>query len=223
MPNDRNLPIILVGNASGSKVRTYIGGRANIGALHSPAAWRTPWCRWWACDNDVFSNRADPGWWCREGETKWIKMLDKIDAAAFEHGPMFVLLPDVVFDWPQTLRRYHEYLPEVRGRGLPFAIALQDGAESELKTIARLNPHYVFIGGSVQWKWRHAEAFCAYFQPLGIKVHIGRASGPRRVQECIRIGADSADGTGWSRFADKMLPGLWRVLDGADPQRSLEI
>lgn len=229
--------IVLFGSASGPKLERYWGERDNLGILLAPLAWRTPWCRWWATDNDVFSHRADPCWWTREGETNWLRMLDKIDnlpspsaAAAFRrgaggevHGPMFVLLPDVVADWKRTLARYHEYLDDVRGRGLPFAIALQNGAEHDFATVARLNPHYVFIGGTVDWKWRHIEPICAYFQPRNIKVHVGRASGPWRIRECIRAGATSCDGTGWGRFADNMLPGLYQTLDNSHPQQRLQI
>lgn len=209
--------IILFGSASGPKLEAYFAGRQNLGVLMSPLSWRHPWCEHYALDNDVFAHRADPQWWCSEGEKRWLKMLDKVASA--ERAPLFVLLPDIVADWEGTLKRSFQYRSELLQRGLPIGIALQDGccfAEAE-----GLNPAYVFVGGTTAWKWATAEAACQYFQPRGIRVHIGRASGPRRIRECLRIGADSCDGTGWGRFADKMLPGLWRVLDGTDPQLAL--
>jgi hypothetical protein len=221
--HEKRLPIVLFGSASGPKLRRYWGDRTNLGILTAPLAWRTPWCRWWACDNDVFSHRDDPGWWKRKGESNWLRMLDKIDALAPAHPPMFVLTPDVVCDWPRTRERFARYRDELRCRSLPPAIALQDGSERDFDAVARLGPSCVFVGGSVEWKWRHAEAICDYFHLRDIRVHVGRASGPWRVRECMRIGADSCDGTGWGRYADKMLPGLWRVLDGADSQCRLDI
>lgn len=213
--------IILFGSGSGPKRERYIGDRQNLGILLSPSTWRTPWAQWWACDNDAFVNRNDKGWWKREGETSWRRMLDKIDTASAATPPLFVLCPDVVYDWDRTLERYQRLRSEIVGRALPIAIALQDGAENDLGTVAALAPNWVFVGGSVVWKWKYADTICEYFHSCDIRVHVGRASGPRRVQECIRIGADSCDGTGWMRYADKMLPGLWRVLDGTNPQEVL--
>lgn len=203
------LVIVLTANSSGPKYEAQLGGRKNIGQLLSPEGWRRPSRRYWACDNDVFSHRSDPSWWEREGERNWLKMLDKV--AHQQSDPMFVLLPDVVGDWRRTLSRAHIYLPEVYERDLRYAIALQDGCD--FREALSLRPHTVFVGGTRLWKWLNAEAICRYFQPRGVKVHIGRASGPNRIRECLRLGVDSCDGTGWSRFSEGMLPGLWRELD----------
>lgn len=209
--------IVLFGSASGPKLREYWGTRTNLGVLQAPDAWQTPWCTY-ACDNDVFANRADPSWWAREGEKNWLKMLDKIPS---EQQPMWALLPDVVADWQRTLDRAWRYRREAISRALPYAIALQDGCRFE--DVLPLQPYAVFVGGTTSWKWANAEPACQFFQPRGIHVHIGRASGPWRVRECLRIGADSCDGTGWGRFADKMLPGLWQVLDNTHPQQTLAL
>lgn len=194
-----------------------------MGVLLSPKAWRQPWCKWWATDNDVFSHRNDIGWWEREGEESWIRMADKLDAIPADRPPLFILIPDVVGDWQRTLDYYDKYRHHVLDRQLPIAIALQNGAESDMETVLKLRPDFVFIGGDVEWKWRFTADFTRFFRPRGIRVHVGRASGPWRVRECIRVGVDSCDGTGWNRFADRMLPGLFQVLDNSNPQQRLGI
>ena len=212
--------IVLLGSTSGPKARANFAGRNNIGILVSPEKWARPWTTHWACDNAAYPHRFDPDWWCRDGETRWYKMLDKIPS---DNPPMFVLLPDVVYDWQATLERAWKYLPELRARRLPVAVALQEGSEADLANALRLRPDVVFVGGDNRWKWRYAESICRYFQPRGIRVHVGRTSGPRRIRECLRIGADSCDGTGWIRYSEAMLPGLWRELDGTSPQGRLEL
>lgn len=211
---------VLLGNWRGRQFQELIAQRPNIGNLLSPLGWANPIGCPYACDNDVYGHRADAAWWCREGEARWLKMLDKIPAAM---PPIFVLLPDVVGDWPETKRRAWKYLPELRARNLPVGVALQNGAETDFESVLRLRPAYVFVGGSTAWKWRQAETICQYFHAAGVKVHVGRASGPRRIRECLRIGADSCDGTGWIRHSDAMLPGLWRELDGTHQQMRFEI
>jgi hypothetical protein len=168
----------------------------------------------------VFGNRHDPDWWERKGERAWLKMLDKVTEQATD--PMWVLLPDVVADWNRTIERAWKYLPEVMERDLRFAVALQDGCD--FKEALALRPFAVFVGGTTRWKWLNAEPACRYFQPRGVKVHVGRVSGPNRILECLRIGVDSCDGTGWCRHSEKMLPGLWWALDGGEaPQQRLLI
>jgi len=211
--------IVMLGNWSGPQFREICSERRNIGQLLSPVGWRQPQSRHWAADNDVYAHRDDPAWWCREGLPNWLKMLDK--AADAWCDPMFCLLPDVVADWPRTLERAWEYRQECLNRDLSFAVALQDGCD--FAQALELRPQYVFVGGTTAWKWRNVEPACQYFQRCGVKVHVGRASGPLRIRECLRLGVDSCDGTGWGRASDKMLPGLWRELDGTDPQLRIGI
>ena len=138
----------------------------------------------------------------------WLKMLDKIPD---DHPPIFSLLPDVVGDWPVTLERAHRYLPELRDRGIVAAVALQDGCGFEEALIPCVD--WVFVGGSTAWKLANIRGACAFFQPLGIRVHVGRVNGRTRILHCRAAGADSCDGTGWGRFSNAELPKLFRAQD----------
>jgi len=180
--------------------------------LLGPGCWRNPPAhRPYATDNDCFVNRDDPAWWEREGEAAWLKMLDRIPTA---HPPLFVLLPDVVGDWTETLNRAVRYAEEVRRRRLRVGIALQNGCDSEREydDCLRREPDAVFVGGTRAWKWAHAPYICKWFGERGVWVHVGRVSGPAAVQRCLQMGSDSCDGTGWSKFTDQELPKLLRVL-----------
>ena len=167
------------------------------------------YCRAWlpyALDNACFANSHTPNWWETEGEYRWLKMLDKV--ANQDQKPLFAVLPDVVGDWEETVYRAWRYLPELRDRGILSAVALQDGASLEAASL--LSCEWWFVGGSVRWKWTHAEEICqTAHDTFGTKVHIGRVNGERRVRECLRIGADSCDGTGWTSFSDVTMPRLY--------------
>lgn len=225
--------IVLFGSTCGPVARQRFMGRKNLGTLHSPTAWRTPWCPY-ACDNDVYAawqkshnselSAEERAYW-RDywepggiGEARWRKMLEKIPA---EQPPLFVVLPDIVADWEGTLRRAYQYRDALRSRNLPMALALQDGCRFE--EAQDFAPEWVFIGGTTAWKWANAPRACKFFQPQGIRVHVGRAGGPDRITACLKMGADSCDSTGWGRYADKMLPGLWRALDSFEAQHCLAL
>jgi hypothetical protein len=215
-----NTMIVMLGNWSGPAFRKIVVQRSNIGQMMSPVGWRHPQSPHWACDNDVFGNwqRGDAEWWKRDGERKWRGMLAKVMKE--ETRPMFVLLPDVVGDWRQTMIRVEKYICELAALRLPYAIALQNGCR--FADVLPFKPDFVFVGGTTEWKWANVEPACRFFQPLGIRVHVGRTSGPLRIRECLRCGVDSCDGTGWGRASDAMLPSLWRELDGTDKQVRFE-
>jgi hypothetical protein len=219
--------IVLCGSASGPVTEAKLD-RPNYGIMLSPSTWRRPWREHWAADNDAWANRNDLGWWEREGETAWFRMLDKIAPSIWPSSPdrgsisrpLFAVIPDVVFDWNRTLERAHHYLPELRAREIPAAVALQDGAEKDgYEAAASLDTPAVFLGGSTRqqfqsggWKWQQLEPIRQRFWREWL--HVGRVNGPCQIRECLRVGVDSVDGTGWARFSRKMMPALTAALDG---------
>jgi hypothetical protein len=204
--------IYLTSNLSGVTRRAAYAQNPALGLLLSPSGWRRPWCELWACDNDVFSHRTDAGWWRREGETRWLKMLDKLTQLP---PPLWCILPDVVGNWDETIERAHFYRSEVEGRGLRVALALQDGCI--WKEAFDFAPFCVFVGGSTEWKWANVARVISIFQNKSW-VHVGRVNGERRIRQVRKMGADSADGTGLCRFFDAQLPQVLRGLNHESPQ-----
>ena len=191
-------------------MREWFDELPELGMLLSPIGWRKPWCPLYACDNDAFANRGDSGWWDREGESRWLKMLDKVSAQ--EHKPVFVLLPDVVGDWDRTIERAWSYRSRVTERRLTPALALQDGCRVEQ---ARTIPvDWWFIGGSREWKWSDGINLVSDGHHLGRKVHIGRVGGLSTLQKAYCSGADSCDGSTWQRFSRREMPILRDFLKG---------
>jgi hypothetical protein len=204
---------------SRARWRDSFNSSSQIAALYSPSAWRNPFCLY-ACDNDVYAhsflgNKTDVDWWQREGETAWLKMLDKVALHARTGiAPQFLLLPDVVGDWNATIERAHHYRREVNGRHLPTALALQDGAELDnFKAALLFKPNYVFIGGSTRWKWHNARRIAHLFPQHYISVHLGRVNGEQSIRMARGFGVASCDGTGISRHVDAMMPGFKRGFE----------
>lgn len=162
----------------------------------------------WAADNDAF-NSFDP--------EAFERMLA---ACSGLPGCLFVAAPDVVGDWPRTLRQYGEWAPAIREAGLPVAVILQDGL-GEPAEVPR-DADAVFVGGTDGFKLGpEAHAAVADAKRRGKWAHMGRVNSRRRVGYAATIGCDSFDGTQFSRWRDRWLDvGLgWA---GDDVQLALE-
>ncbi len=89
--------------------------------------------------------------------------------------------------------------------GWPLAFAVQDGMTVE---DVPGDADVIFVGGSTEWKWRTVAMWCAAFQ----RVHVGRVNTYRRLWECHDAGAESIDGTGWTRGDQRQYRGLLAYL-----------
>lgn len=211
--------VYLTGNVSAPKWSRNIARDQPLGMLLSPEGWRYPHCRHYVLDNDVYphsflGSRFDEGWWEREGEKKWLKMLDKVPT---DHPPMWVLLPDVVADWHQTIDRAWRYRIEVESRGFKCALALQDGCN--WKEANDFGADAFFVAGTTYWKWVNAPQIVAMFKNK-VALHLGRVNGERPIRLARKLGFDSADGSGLARFFNDQLP---RVLRGFEESPQLEL
>lgn len=111
---------------------------------------------------------------------------------------LFVVVPDVVASARRTLEVFERWAPRLTGWKL--ALCCQDGQEDlpiPWDAIAA-----VFIGGSTEWKLSaHAERVIRAAQALEKWTHVGRVNTPGRFEYFERLGVDSIDGTGLSRFS----------------------
>lgn len=142
--------------------------------------------RKWAIDNGAFAG---------------------FDAAAFlallerekhhQADCLFVALPDVVGSARRTLEVFEHWKKRVPG--WKRALVCQDGQES--LTIPWDEIDAVFIGGSTKWKLsEHVIHIIKAAKAFGKWAHAGRVNDPERWKHFEDAGADSADGTGMSRY-----------------------
>jgi hypothetical protein len=118
----------------------------------------------------------------------------------------WVTAPDVVGSAIRTLEAFDQWCGELAG--WPIAFVCQDGQENF--PIPWRSIQAVFIGGSTDWKMgRHAEQIIRCAQIHEMWVHVGRVNTPGRFEHFEKLGVDSIDGTGLSRYS-WMREAIWK-------------
>lgn len=192
--------IILVSGAT-AEVSKY--SPDEVGRLLTPASGNsadvTAECgQLWAADNGCFKG-LDPD--------AYLAMLNRI-AAVDMSRLIFVSVPDVVGDHHVTLSMFRYWLPALKRRKLPAAFVCQDGAD--IASVPWADISAVFIGGYTRWKLsQQAERIIRYARARGLWVHIGRVNRQERIRHCAALGADSIDGSQFSKWSKTHLP--WAV------------
>jgi hypothetical protein len=142
---------------------------------------------WFAVDNGAFAGFSPEA---------FLSLLAREDRS--RHLCRFVAAPDVVASARRTLEVFEHWRYKLAG--WPLALVLQDGQE-ELE-IPWKGITAVFIGGSTEWKLsKHAADCIRAAKAMGKWVHAGRVNTPARFEYFERLGADSIDGTGLSRYS----------------------
>lgn len=140
----------------------------------------------WAIDNGFFAQTEIAGFLTLLEREKHHKDLCK-----------FVTVPDVVGSARRTLEVFDHW----KGRlgGWKLALACQDGQEG--LPIPWGSIEAVFIGGTTNFKTGdHATHIIKAAKALGKWVHVGRVNHAARFDHFEKLGVDSIDGTGISRY-----------------------
>jgi hypothetical protein len=192
--------LVMVANNLGKEAKRLLAQFPNrIGHIYAPGGFKTPWPEY-ALDNGAYADFT-------KGKPFRADAFRKLcaSAAAADHPPRWVAVPDVVTDREATLERYREWFAELQAFGWPLAFVAQDGmTAADVPGSASV----VFVGGSTEWKQDTAVYWCQHFP----RVHIGRVNGEKDLWRYHRAGAESCDGTGWFRGRRKQLDGLWYYL-----------
>ncbi len=146
----------------------------------------------WAADNDAFGNFD---------ESAFSRMLERLAGLP---GCLFVAAPDVVANAEATAERFDRWEPVIHAHGLPVALVAQDGQQEPFWDRFEA----FFIGGGDQFKLGpDGEHWLGQARARGKWTHVGRVNSLRRIRWARTIGADSIDGSGWSRFKGIYLRG----------------
>lgn len=169
---------------SPESIRREYGEDPHIGVLVTPRhPRRSGGTLPWAADNDGYQG-VDPD--------AYRRMLRNL-------GPsyLWVTVPDVVGDWKATNRLWDGWRDEVPVRR---AYVAQDFVPSD--AVPWDDMACLFIGGTDAYKTSDAaEALCREAKDRGKWVHIGRVNTTGRFHRAAAMGADSVDGTKWTRWA----------------------
>lgn len=166
------------------------------------------------CDNGAFNGfdedlyaRMLHEWLALAG---WVTMPDWVGNAAATAG---------LFDWWTGWLGVHGFdLADMDWSSFPMAFVAQDGFDDDdhFDFADIWNCGFVtclFIGGTTSFKLSRAAAdLSARAKGKGWWVHMGRVNSLKRIEHAHKIGCDSVDGSGYSKFADTYVPGAVRFL-----------
>ena len=160
----------------------------------------------WAADNDGFQGVDSDA---------YLRMLDRI--SRYPTGCKWVTVPDVVGDWKATNYNWSEWRDLVEGYGIPLAYVAQDFVPCDQVPWDEMA--CLFIGGTDAYKTSDAaEGLCREAKDRGKWVHIGRVNTRGRFHRAAAMGADSVDGTKWTRWARTYRAEMLGLLHGGRAQ-----
>lgn len=183
----------------------------DVAVLLQPDNWRIPFFDY-SIDNGAYAAYLGGRSWGDRDTEAYLKTLNKIPAA---RPPMWVLLPDVVGNWHQTVQLARMFLPLLLERDLVPAIALQDGCDWE--QALEFKTPWLFLGGTTEWKLNTAAAACHIAHLHCRRLHVGRVNTAKRLYICGD--ADSVDGTTLNRYTEANLPIVKRALNAINGRR----
>lgn len=121
---------------------------------------------------------------------------------AFKNGinAEFIVCPDIVAGGLASLDFSMGWATgELLGARL--ALAVQDGMRpshiSDSFTLKHFN--YIFVGGSVDWKWKTVKQWVEFAHDNDKKIHVGRVGTLDKLLYCESIGVDSVDSSNFAR------------------------
>lgn len=146
----------------------------------------------WAIDNGAYT-----GFDARSFRRLLLKAVDQPRLC-------WVVAPDVVGDARATIALFRDWQPELAASRFPVALAGQDGLEDLEVPYGAMD--CLFVGGSTRWKLSLAAAdLMVEAKRRGLRVHVGRVNSLRRLRMAYERGADSVDGSSYSRWHHRTL------------------
>lgn len=203
--------IVYVGAGSGA-LRDLVleAGHGQI-VSRQAHAWRIIKKGRWAFDNGAYTDWKNGAPF---GNEEFLRRVRQVEELPDERLPDWCVCPDVVGSEMSLLYslRWRSMLADYAPR-LRWYLALQDYVHPEDVERALCLERFdgLFVGGTTEWKWETAAAWVDWGHARGLPVHIARVNGPGPLEQAVRIGADSVDGTGWVRAGAKWLPYLQDV------------
>lgn len=181
--------MLVMPGANGNILMGYLAGRfpRQIGTMVSTATgWMKPHAFLpYAIDNGKYADTIAQRPW---DERKFLTLLDR--AAESPYHPIWVVVPDVLYDRDGTLRLFDAWAPKIQARGFKLAMACQDGmTPSDVP-----DGVVAFIGGSDDFK-----RFVPDFVQAGHITHYARLNSFDKLMQAHLAGVTSCDSTGWFR------------------------
>jgi len=113
----------------------------------------------------------------------------------------FIVTPDLVARGAASLKFSLQWATQTWLSSAPDkALAVQDGMTPSLVFNGAHSPFtWIFVGGSVDWKWATAREWITAAHDHNMRCHIGQAGKADAIAKCRLWGADSCDSTSFTR------------------------
>lgn len=188
---------IYQGNGNNKKVREYCM-KNGIGIMLSPGGCTDPkHFSYFAIDNGAYSAFVQGKEWNGTAYEKYLaKLLSK-------GNPDFIVTPDKVAKGKESLFFSLVWNDMLRNKYPDVAqyLAVQDGM-----TVQDVEPSLdlrrfdgIFVGGTLDWKYKTAEGWINLAHRYGVPCHIGRIGTKNKIRWAMTIGADSIDSSSWAQ------------------------
>jgi queuine/archaeosine tRNA-ribosyltransferase len=119
----------------------------------------------------------------------------------------FIVCPDIVMGGKDSLDFSLEWARTKLKTAPRLALAVQDGITTQMLDAYVLSLFdIIFVGGSVEWKWKTADEWTKYAHKHNKKIHIGQVGQVRYLKFAEHIGVDSVDSTSIARN------GSWSII-----------
>lgn len=120
---------------------------------------------------------------------------------AFKNGinAEFIVCPDIVAGGLASLDFSMRWaIGELLGARL--ALAVQDGMKPDnIDSYMLRHFTYIFVGGTVEWKWKTVEQWVKFAHDNDKKIHVGRVGTLDKLLYCESLGVDSVDSSSFAR------------------------
>lgn len=207
---------ILVSGATKTLRRLSTRCGDNLGVLITPQNWNRM-CQIplpWACDNSAFSKPDDRKF--------WNMVIDAWGMSTF-CPPLWIAAPDIVGDAAQTRWLFDQWTRcweyELGFVPVELAYVLQNG--QQIGDVPWDQIVAVFVGGDDQFKLCDSVPLIQHAKRLGKLIHMGRVNSQKRLRFAVAMGADTVDGTSFSRFPDRWIEWGVKCLRTAEKTRAL--
>ena len=135
----------------------------------------------------------------RRGYPTPVEEFEKQIANCFKSGLSldFLVAPDIVAGGIRSLDYSVDYVEAQPGGR--WALAVQDGMKTT-DVIPYLHLfEFIFVGGSVKWKWKTITHWVDLAKRKNMQIHVGQVGLPDRIKYCRELGVDSIDSSSFAR------------------------
>ena len=105
----------------------------------------------------------------------------------------FIVCPDIIARGKESLKFSLGWAKRLRSAP-NLALVLQDGmAIEDINTYVLSHFTYLFMGGTVKWKWDTASDWVKFARDKNKKIHIGQCGQLKHLKKAKALGVDSVD------------------------------